>query len=104
MAKAKKTIGRPFAKGQSGNPSGRSKKRQEIEALAQSICEAVDKDTKRTLIDELGQMARTEEKAADKHRAIELLMGYAYGKPRQRTEVTGGDGGGILVQFVKATK
>jgi hypothetical protein len=31
-----------------------------------------------------------------------LIMGYAYGKPKQGMELTGEDGGGITIVYQKA--
>jgi hypothetical protein len=77
--------GRPFVKGQSGNPGGRPK-RAEFEKKARK---AVDEKVVDAWIDEV------EKRGEDWMRASELLAAYGYGKPPATVEVTGEDGGPI---------
>lgn len=108
--------GKPFSKGKSGNPGGRSKKRKDIEALAQQALESTDgnkaiqglldiaQDDEIITDEETGKVIKGTA-AKDRKAAWELLMAYAYGKPRQRVEHSGGDGEagplGLVVEFVK---
>lgn len=103
----------PFRKGQSGNPGGLSRQRRRtrrhIEELAQAaletergnvaINELVNIATGTTVIvDDNEEMTAARYEPKDRIRAIELLMAYAYGKPRQRTEITGEDGGPVQTE------
>lgn len=90
-----------FQKGHN-NPGGRSKKQRQIEQLAQDALEDGDKNL---AIEGLKEIATDLEVAPkDRKAAWELLMAYGYGKPRQRIEHSGEDGGpaGLFVEFVKA--
>jgi hypothetical protein len=80
-----------WPKGKSGNPGGRTKKSKEIEALCQKLLDKAANKNKATegLLAIAEDVAHT--KAQDRIHAWELLMAYAYGRPRQRTEVSGSD-------------
>lgn len=76
-----------FQKGQSGNPSGRSKKRREIEAIAQDALQNPDGSNK--AIEALKRIAEgldDDAKASDRIKANELLLAYGFGKPTQIKE------------------
>jgi hypothetical protein len=66
--------GRPFQKGQSGNPSGRPKKDREIEELARQHTPAAIA----ALVEAL--------KGKDRVAAANVLLAYAWGRPRQPIE------------------
>ena len=70
----KKTPGRPWPKGQSGNPKGRPPSGPAIAELAR------DEIERRALVTKLGAVAAG--KSSQAVRACELLLNYAYGKPR----------------------
>ncbi len=77
----------PFVKGQSGNPAGRRPKaaRQELEALLDKTWPTEKRE--QALIN-LAAMA-----ASGDLDAMKLLLAYTYGKPIDRKEITGADGG-----------
>jgi hypothetical protein len=81
-----------FKKGQSGNPKGAARKLPELnKILAEVLGEEKDGVTAAQAI-----MGAMRAKAAKGDvRAAEMLMDRAYGKPKQRTEVTGLDGAPI---------
>src|SRR5437879_964973 len=82
----KKPIGRPWGKGESGNPKGRPPTGLAIAELAR------DEIERRGLVAKLGGIAAR--KGSQQLRAIELLFAYAYGRPRSEMalEHTGKDG------------
>jgi len=79
--------------GGSPNPSGRSKK---LECL-KSRCEQLSPAALETVE---SIMLSTESKDADRLAACRVILEYAYGKPSQRTEITGPDGGPIALGAV----
>lgn len=88
--------GRPFAKGQSGNPSGRpkgvpNKATQEVRELARELVEDPDylKRLRTRLLD--GTLGPGVE---------QMLWAYAHGKPKESVEVSGP--GGKPVEMVTA--
>jgi hypothetical protein len=89
---------RPWQPGQSGNPGGRPKKKLIDEALAE-LLEAQDSA-------EAGELAKVLlAKAKDGDvRAAQLIAERTQGKPNQKVELTGKDGGAIdttlRVEFV----
>lgn len=85
----------PFKKGQSGNPSGRPKKTRDIEAMVRAKLEAGEKNA---AIEGLwAEATNPDNKGSERNKAWELLMAYAYGKPRQRVEHSGPEGGSIKI-------
>jgi hypothetical protein len=73
----KRTVGRPFQKGQSGNPGGKPRKLAGIEALAQ---QHADKAIE-ALVEALD--------GKDRVPAAALLLAYGFGKPRMPIEHSG---------------
>jgi hypothetical protein len=81
-ANSKKTVvGRPFVKGQSGNPSGRPKLPAELKT---KLRKGADKGIAYWL--EL--VSDGEAKPEYRIRAAENLVAYAYGKPAQAVDIT----------------
>ena len=96
-ANSKKTApGRPFKKGESGNPDGRPKIAQEFKDKCREFMSVEGWEKLRAIIDN--------PKHRDHYRALELIMGYAYGKPKQGLELTGEEGGSINVIIEPASK
>lgn len=82
--------GKPFAKGQSGNPKGRplqTVEEKEVRALAQS--------KSLHCIDRLEDLAGGSGMTAV--RANEILLERAWGKPKQEVELAGGRGGLLIM-------
>jgi len=79
----KKANDTSFRPGQSGNPSGRPRKRRELTEMCQRF---VDQEC----IDKLSEIVRRG-KDRDALSAIEILLAYAYGKPtsQDRLELAG---------------
>lgn len=90
---------RPFQKGQSGNPKGRPRKLPELDTLLADVL-GEEKDgmsAAEAILKKLRQEA-----AKGNLRAAEILLNRAYGMPKQRTEVTGAEGGPVetVIRFV----
>src|SRR5262245_46171129 len=81
---------RPFQPGQSGNPGGRPAVAREFRERCRAFMEA--QGAERLIGMSLGR-------GPFAFRALELLAGYAYGKPTQRTELSGADGGPIQTEW-----
>ena len=76
--------GRPFQKGQSGNPGGKRKKDYRITDLAQEYTEEALQTLRAIMLNSEDDRARV--MAADK------ILDRGYGKPAQSVEVTNPDG------------
>ena len=81
-------------KGEVRNPSGRSRKRRDVESACQYMLEAEGEEVNQGA-KLLWDIATTADKDSDRIKAIETLMAYAYGRPTQRREITGADGGPV---------
>lgn len=77
----KKVIGRPFKKGQSGNPGGLPKDLKEVITLARSHTV--------TAINALATIAQSGESEAAVIAASEALLNRAWGKPKDTVEIDG---------------
>ena len=82
-------IGTPFKKGESGNPGGRSKSEREVVEAARGHGVAV--------IDRMAQMFFED---GNLH-AGEVLLDRAYGRAKQKVEISGEDGGPVRVAAVR---
>ena len=87
---------KPFKKGKSGNPGGRPKVAQEFKEKCREFMTVDGWDKLKAITDN--------PKNRDHYRALELIMGYAYGKPKQGLELTGEEGGSINVIIEPASK
>ena len=96
--KRKRGTGKPFEKGQSGNPDGRPKKRKELTQRCQRF---IDDEG----LDILMDIARNG-KNNEKIDSISLIAAYAYGKPdsMSKVEITGKDGGAVSFQWIIKTR
>ena len=83
---------KPWRKGQSGNPSGRPKKALELQARC---IKAVDEHVVGKWISEV------ESRGEDWVECSKLLAAYGYGKPSQRLEVSGSEGGPLEIVIRK---
>jgi len=80
---------KPFKPGQSGNPSGRPKVAKEFRERCREFMTETGFET-------LASIANSP-RDRDRFRAIELIAGYALGKPKQGVELTGEEGGDINI-------
>lgn len=84
--KSKPPVGRPFKKGQSGNPKGRSKKQLALQELIRKFAEAPgDGETGNRLVDAAWALVFMGE--GGNVAALRLLFEYGYGKAPQRIEI-----------------
>lgn len=93
QGKNKKRQGR-WKKGESGNPGGRPKRDNAItEFLSDKVGES-DVTRRKALLMSLIRIA-SDQKHRDQLRAIELLLAYDQGRPTEKVEMSGPDGGPI---------
>jgi hypothetical protein len=78
---SKKTVGRPFVKGQSGNPNGRPKMPKDLKEAFKAASPKALEILKKILAD-------PEAKDSDRLRAAEIILDRAYGKPAQSVDIT----------------
>ena len=89
-----KVVGKPFQKGQSGNPSGRPKTPPEFTELAKSK----SIPALMTLIDIMENMKN---KPQDRIKSAEIVMAYGIGKPQQQIDLSNSDGSfKVTVEYV----
>ena len=86
---AKKQRGKPFKKGQSGNPNGRPKKTPELIEV-ENLC----RDLSPSAVERLADWMKSDNARASVAAATGIIE-RAFGKPRQPVEHTGKDGGPI---------
>ena len=80
--------GKPFKKGQSGNPGGRPK----VAKAFREECQKFMEDEGWEYLFSLARNGGREQKPA-----IELIASYAYGKPKQGLELSGEDGSELKI-------
>lgn len=79
---------KPFKKGQSGNPKGRPPLR-DIKEVLKDLLSQEKNNTQ--LIDGLMSVVVNKALKGDL-KAVDMLLSYTYGKPTQKTEITGKEG------------
>jgi endonuclease III len=79
-------VGRPFVKGQSGNPNGRPKRREVIDAMLAELKRKPHGQAKTTNAELLAQTAVGQAISGDVTWA-KLVMEYVYGKPVQPVDL-----------------
>jgi hypothetical protein len=82
---------KPFQAGQSGNPNGRPKIAEEFRDNCRTFMAEGGWDKLKSIVED--------DKHRDRFRALELIMGYAYGKPKQGLELTGEEGDAIKIVY-----
>lgn len=85
--------GKPFQPGQSGNPGGRPKGTKGFRERCRAFA---DEEGLNTLI-EIAQSPKDK----DRLKAVELLLAYGYGKPKQGFELSGEDGNELKIIIEK---
>ena len=81
--------GKGFQPGQSGNPGGRPAMAREFKQRCRDFADEEG-------IDALIAIAK-DAKDRDRFRALELIMAYSWGKPKQGVELSGEDGNNIRI-------
>lgn len=99
-----------FKPGQSGNPSGRSKKEQEAHNKSAAIAAEMKLKALSCLQDKVSDPATTADQAiemlfnADVQRMFKEVEDRAHGTPKSTTEMGGVNGTGIPMMLTVATK
>lgn len=91
-----------FKKGQTGNPNGRPKgSLRDIKEVLKDLLSQEKNNSQ--LIDGLMTVVVNKALKGDL-KAVEMLLSYTYGKPTQKTEITGAEGAPIEVVSNDLTK
>jgi hypothetical protein len=85
----KENLRPPWQKGQTGNPNGRPK--DELREIKTVIADLLKQQNNQQLVDGLMTVVVNKALKGDL-KAVDMLLSYCYGKPTQRTEITGADG------------
>ena len=85
-----------FVKGQSGNPNGRPKKRLPDGRTLSDVAREHTEDAINTLV----EIMRDGDSDSARHSAACSLLDRAWGRPSQAVEVTGEDGGAVLIDMI----
>ena len=88
MPKPENIIPHKYKKGQSGNPKGRPPLRDIKEVLKDLLSQEKNQTQ---LIDGLMSVVVNKALKGDL-KAVEMLLSYTYGKPTQKTEISGAEG------------
>lgn len=97
MASRKRPRGRPFPKGQSGNPGGRPSKKEFKDFLGE-VVDARAGSTRRDAYRLALYLKAIDRRDKDQLRALELIAAYDMGKPIQGVELTGPWGGPVQTE------
>lgn len=95
-AKKPRGPGKPFQKGQSGNPSGRAKRTQEELDLIDAC-----KEKTPAALGVIEQIMMSGENERNRLAAAQYIVDRAYGKAVQQTELTGKGGEPFTIQIVR---
>lgn len=87
-----------FKPGQTGNPKGRPKKSVE-EKYSKAVYAAIKPEDLKEIITMISKAAKRGDVQAAK-----LLLSYVVGMPVQKNEITGADGGKIIVKLIDDTR
>jgi hypothetical protein len=88
----------PFQKGHVANPHGRPKKSVE-DKYSKAVYSAIKPADLKLIIEQIAKAAKRGDIQAAK-----LLMSYVLGMPVQKNEITGEDGGSIIVKLIDDKK
>lgn len=100
--KPKPPRGRPFQKGQSGNPGGRPRKFGVISEFLDSLVKEGTDKTHRDMILKAWFTTAIDRTHRDHMHGVELFMAYDVGRPVERTELSGPDGDPLKIEEYKA--
>lgn len=85
--------GRPFRKGQSGNPGGRAKRDPTLAARCRDLTDAC-----------IARLQSIMEKGEDKdaNAAVKTILAYGHGMPKEEVKLDGDSRLEVLVRYVRA--
>lgn len=99
MADKQRGIGRPFKKGQSGNPNGRPPKSRALSEELRRLLQRRAPGTKRTnlevIVDQLVTLARDGDKDA-----LRYVFDRLEGRPAQALELTGDEARPVTFRYI----